>query len=303
LRSGPAEPSPTPGTPAAEVEIDEALLRGLLSDQMPEFADQPISILDKGWDNVSLRVGADWIARMPRRARAVPLIENEQRWLPILAPSLPLPVPTPVGIGRPGRGYPWPFSLVPFLPGRSADLDAPAADQAERFAGFLRALHRPAPSDAPHNIYRGVPIADRASSVEERLERLRRSTDRITPRIEAAWSAALEVEPATASTWLHGDLHARNVLVEEGSFTGIIDWGDMTSGDPATDLAAVWMLFENARGRRRVLDAYQASAALIARSKGWAVFFGVVLLDSGLVDDPQHAAMGKATLRHVSEDG
>jgi len=295
--------APGPGTPLAEVEIDEALVRGLLADQMPELAEQPITLLDMGWDNVSFRLGATRILRMPRREVAVPLLENEQRWLPLLAPRLPIAVPAPIAVGGPGRGYPWSWSLLPWIPGQSADLDAPAADQAELFAGFLKALHRPAPDDAPNNIYRGVPLVDRADATVERMDRLRKTTNQITPEVEEAWRVALATPLATESTWVHGDLHARNVLVDEGSLTGIIDWGDMTSGDGSTDLAAIWMLFNDHRARRRVLDAYDPPKTMILRARGWAVFFGVVLLDSGLVDHPGHAAMGEATLRRLTEDG
>jgi aminoglycoside phosphotransferase (APT) family kinase protein len=292
-----------PGTPQAEVDIDEALLRHLLAEQMPEFAELPITLLDMGWDNVSFRLGTTRVVRMPRREVAVPLLESEQRWLPLLAPRLPIDVPAPIAVGEPGHGYPWPWSLLPWIPGQSADLDAPAPDQAERFADFLNALHRPAPEDAPHNSYRGVPLADRAAATIERMDRLRRKTNQITPEVDDAWRAALATPFPSKSTWLHGDLHARNVLVDEGSFTGIIDWGDMTSGDGSTDLAATWMLFDDARARRRVLDAYDASETMRLRALGWAVFFGVVLLDTGLVDHPRHAAMGEATLRRVTEDG
>lgn len=292
-----------PGTPPAEVEIDEALLHDLLTDQMPELAELPITLLDMGWDNVSFRLGATRVVRMPRREVAVPLLESEQRWLPLLAPQLPIAVPAPIAVGEPGRGYPWRWSLLPWIPGQSADLDAPGADQADRFAGFLKALHQPAPEDAPNNIYRGVPLADRAQATIERMDRLRKATNRITPEIDAAWRAALATPFARESTWVHGDLHARNVLVDEGSLTGIIDWGDLTCGDGSTDLAAAWMLFEDRGARQRVLDAYDASTTMRLRARGWAVFFGLVLLDSGLVDHPRHAAMGEATLRRVTEDG
>jgi aminoglycoside phosphotransferase (APT) family kinase protein len=106
------------------------------------------------------------------------------------------------------------------------------------------------------------------------------------------------------SAWIHGDLHARNILVDDGNISGIIDWGDMTSGDIATDLAAIWMLFDDPAARRFALATYGGlSEAVIHRSIGWAILFGVVLLDTGLVDNPRHAAMGERTLRRVAVDG
>src|SRR5581483_118260 len=86
----------------------------------PDLAHLPVEVLANGWDNVMCRVGDEFLARLPRRALAVRILVHEQRWLPVLAPRLPLPVPAPARVGRPGLGYPWPWSIVPFLPGQVA---------------------------------------------------------------------------------------------------------------------------------------------------------------------------------------
>ncbi|MDZ7955632.1 phosphotransferase [Nostoc sp. DedQUE09] len=104
--------------------------------------------------------------------------------------------------------------------------------------------------------------------------------------------------------WLHGDLHPRNILVENGAIAGIIDWGDITSGDIATDLASIWMLFSEPKARSQALAEYSnVSEATIQCALGWAILFGVMLLDTGLVDNPRHAIMGEKTLHRVSQDG
>src|SRR5207253_6623291 len=107
--------------------------------------------------------------RLPRRLASAFLIVKEQRWLPALAGPLPLPVPTPLRIGAPGEGYPWAWSVVPWLDGEPADLAAPDDGEAQALAAFLRALHTPPPADAPTNPVRGVPLAQRAAAVEEKL--------------------------------------------------------------------------------------------------------------------------------------
>jgi aminoglycoside phosphotransferase (APT) family kinase protein len=85
--------------------------------------------------------------------------------------------------------------------------------------------------------------------------------------------------------------------------TGIIDWGDMTSGDIATDLASIWILFSDKNVRQQAIAAYRTvSEATLHRAKGWAILLGVMLLDTGLVDNPRHAAIGEKTLRRVVED-
>jgi aminoglycoside phosphotransferase (APT) family kinase protein len=140
--------------------------------------------------------------------------------------------------------------------------------------------------------------------VEERLDRLASKTDLITPQIKRIWQLALDAPLDAPPTWLHGDLHPRNVLVEHGIITGIIDWGDITAGDCATDLASIWMLFAEPQARREALAAYDnLSEATLRRAKGWAVLFGAVLLETGLIDTPRHAAIGERALRRVAEPG
>jgi aminoglycoside phosphotransferase (APT) family kinase protein len=290
------------GTPAAEVNIDEPLIRALLREQHPDLAHLPCVPVDAGWDNVMMRLGDSLCLRLPRRAASAALIEHEQAWLPGLSRVLPLPIPVPLRVGLPGCGYPWRWSIVPWLVGDAADQAPPAADEATRLGEFLKALHTPAPAGAPANPVRGVPL-QHAPAIEERMQRLATmSTPAVTSGIYRVWEAALAAPIDVGPTWLHGDFHARNVLTREGSLAGIIDWGDITAGDRATDLAGIWMLFADPEARSRALSSSgSVTQATFLRAKGWAVRFGVVLLGSGLVDHPRHAAMGEKTLRRVVE--
>lgn len=285
------------GAPAAEIAIDEALVRRLLEAQHKDLAALPLTPVASGWDNATFRLGDALAVRLPRRAAGAPLVVNEA-WLDALAPWLPLPTPATVRTGAPTDFYPWPWRIARWLDGASASLwsTPAAAGEASRLAAFLRVLHRAAPANAPTNEVRGIPLAARAPAVEERFARI---ADAVTPGVRAAWDASLRATPAAVRVWLHGDLHAGNVLVADGAISGIIDWGDICAGDPATDVAAFWMLFEPdaiAAG----LAAYGADAALIARARGWAISFGAVLLDTGRVDNPAHAAVGEATLRRIN---
>lgn len=289
------------GTPLAEVAIDVHLVRRLLEKQHPDLADLPIYPVDAGWDNAMFRLGDRLSVRLPRREVAATLLEKEQTWLPQLANNLSLPVPKSYRIGKPGRDYPWCWSVLSWIPGVPADLEEPHADAVESFASFLRSLHVPAPPDAPINPLRGVPLHQRAASIQERIDRLKTKTELITLQIETIWNRALNAPIDVPATWLHGDLHPRNVLVENGAIAGIIDWGDMTSGDRATDLASIWMLFGDRHIRRQAIDLYgNVSQATLQRAKGWAIFFGIILLDAGLVDNPRHAVIGEKILCRVT---
>ena len=288
-------------TPAAEWNIDAALVRALLRTQHPDLAHLDIEPFGSGWDNAMFRLGADLLVRLPRREVAEGLIENEQRWLPVLAPRLTLPVPAPVRVGVASEHFPWRWSVLPYLPGIAADAAPVDTDEAERLADFLRALHQPAPAEAPRNPVRGVPLEKRAAVTEERLVRLEQKTALITQETYDAWRGGLAAPSATTDTWLHGDFHARNVLVRGGRLSAVIDWGDLCQGDCATDLACVWMLLPEPRAREQAILRYGVDDALWRRARGWAVFFGAVLLDTGLIDDQRHAAMGEHTLRNLAE--
>jgi aminoglycoside phosphotransferase (APT) family kinase protein len=290
------------GTPAAEVAIDEALVRTLLRAQHPDLAELPLKPIDSGWDNVMFRLGDRLAVRMPRRYAAAALVQHEQDWLPTLAPRLPLPISAPVRVGIPGSGYPWRWNIVPWLTGVAADLHPPRADQATRLAAFFDALHVEAPPGAPHNMYRGVPLSNRADAFADRMRRLETRAVEIDPAIRHLWDEALATPIDVAPTWIHGDFHARNVLVDDGAISGIIDWGDIAAGDRATDLVAIWMLFDDPADRRAAMRGCRSvSDATWSRAKGWAVLFGVLLLATGLVDHPRHAAIGERTLHRVVE--
>lgn len=290
------------GKTCRERTIDEQLVRRLLKDQHADLERDEIRLLGVGWDNSMYRLGAQYVVRLPRRDAAAALVEHEQTWLPILASELPLPVPSPIRVGRPTNFYPWSWSILPWIPGETADAASPDTSQSQVLSEFLVALHKTAPADAPHNPFRGVPLRKRAKAIEERLDRLRHLPGVDMATLQRVLNVALEAREMRTLSWLHGDLHARNVLVSGGRITGIIDWGDITSGDEAADLASIWMLFAEPDTRMACLESYRASDDVVARAKGWAVFFGSTLLDAGETDQPRHANLGIATLRRVSQD-
>lgn len=291
------------GTPPAEIAIDSLLVSHLLAQQHSDLQHLPLQFIDAGWDNAMFRLGSRWAVRLPRRAIAAKLLENEQIWLPQLARKLPIPIPSPDRIGLPSSIYPWHWSVIPWLPGQTADLAYLNEEQAQIFAQFLKSLHVPAPDNAPVNPYRGVPLSQRSQMLEERMQRLEMQANSIVPAIRSHWQQALNAPIDVEPTWLHGDLHPRNILAENGCITGVIDWGDLTAGDRATDLAALWYLFPDRHVRKQAIAAYgYVSEATLNRAKGWAILFGIVLLDSGLVDNPINAAIGQNILQCVVRD-
>ena len=286
-------------TPDAEFEVDQNLVARLIASQHPDLAQLSLSFEASGWDNVMFRLGEDLAVRLPRRTMGAEFIHSEQKWLQGLAPRLPLLTPVPVRLGIPELGYPWPWSIVPWIAGQTADLDPPDADQGPILAAFFRALHKPAPTDAPHNPVRGVPLATRKEMFDKQLEFLSSKTDLIDRRAIVIWEAGVKAPTDLDGVWVHGDPHPRNVIVQNGKLKAFIDWGDMTAGDPATDLSSIWMLLESESARQAAIDAYGASDATWARARGWAMYYVVVLLAAGLADDPRMAAIAEQTLQRL----
>jgi aminoglycoside phosphotransferase (APT) family kinase protein len=290
--------------PPAEVDVSADLVRGLLAAQQPDLAHLPVRVLANGWDNLLCRLGDELVVRLPRRAQAATLIAHERRWLSVLAPRLPLPIPAPVRVGEPGAGYPWHWSIVPFLPGHPAATVPPAdgAAAAVALAEFLAALHTPADPAAPINPYRGVPLAVRGERFTEAIGRLDGSIDSLA--VTRAWASALAAPlwdgPAV---WLHGDLHPANILVDRGRISAVIDFGDITAGDPASDLAVAWMMlaadahpaFRAAYARA---STHRVSEDLWARAEGWALALALVFLAYS-ADNPMMARIGERTLAAV----
>lgn len=290
-----------PGVPAAEVNLDIDVITRLLADQRPDLAHLQLRIVGEGWDNLMVRVGDELALRIPRHAHGEKLLKHEQKWLPRLAPQLPLPVPDPVFIGVPDEKYPFTWSIVRWLPGEVAAVAPPDAEEAQTLATFLKALHRAAPDDAPKNLSRGCPLRDKQADTERRMKNIAHRTDLLTPKLLDFWSGALDVPIDSERVWLAGDIHPQNVLVRDGKFSAFIDWGDICSGDAATDLASIWMLFADQDARTDAISAYGMSEPTRLRAMGWAVFYGVILLEAA-GDDPLHAASGEATLRRLNID-
>ncbi|GAB3652624.1 protein kinase family protein [Glycomyces tarimensis] len=285
----------------SDLVIDEALVRSLLSDQHPDLADRDLRLVDGGWDNQMWRLGDDLAVRLPRTPRAPSLLEKEHRWLPVLAPRLPLPVPVPLRVGAASERFPETWIVTTWVTGSPADatpIDR-GADAADALAAFLAALHQAAPDDAPTSPNRGVPISVVADEAERRFEGM--DLGESVGRMREVWNdAAAAPEWEGPALWLHGDLHPANVLVADGTLAGVVDFGDLSNGDPAWDLASAWLLLPEGAAPR-FFDAYaMADEATVRRARGWALLRSLMLLEIGRAGEMGWTG-GKPTWKPAAE--
>jgi aminoglycoside phosphotransferase (APT) family kinase protein len=256
--------------------ITTALVRRLVVAQFPHWADLPLRRLRPGgWDNRSFRLGDGLVLRLPSGPDYAAQVAKEQRWLPVLAPQLPLPIPVPVAIGRPGCGYPFDWSVLGWIDGTSA-LREPPADPlrfALDLAAFLRALHRADTAGAPtpglHNFHRGA-----SPAVYDAETRACLALPLAAPQasaMRAVWDRATASRWDRAPVWLHGDVAPGNLLLRGGRLAAVIDFGCCAVGDPACDLAIRWMWFGGAAADS-FRDAMAMDGATWDRARGWALW-------------------------------
>ncbi len=288
-----------------EFVVDTGLVRRLLAAQHPELAGLPLRpVASAGTDNALFRLGDDLVVRLPRIHWAMDDVAKEQRWLPRLAPQLPLAVPEPVAAGRPGEGYPWPWSVQRWLDGADATA-APLADlrsTAVDLARFVTALHRIDASDGPRPgpTGRGVPLAVRDGATRKAIEALGDRVD--ADAVTAAWDAALAAPEWNGDpVWVHGDLTPGNLLVVGGRLSAVIDFGAAAVGDPAADLLPAWNLFTgDARAAYR--KALGVDDATWARGRGWALSVALVALPYYLHTNPAITASSWFVVEQVLAD-
>ncbi|MCR1980853.1 phosphotransferase [Cellulosimicrobium cellulans] len=289
-----------------ETAITADLVREALAEQHPDLAGLPLREVAGGWGNQMWRLGDDLAVRVQRMDPTPELQLKERRWLPVLAPRLPLPVPVPVRHGEPSTRLPRHWTVMTWVPGEPLDHGTitRGEDAADALAGFLRALHVPAPADAPSSTDRGVHPRDVTDGFEGFLRAVA-PADSATVR--AVWADAVAAGGWEGPpVWVHGDLHPANVVVADGTLAGVVDFGDLFAGDPAWDLAAAWVLLP-AGLAARFFDAYAPTDdAAVRRARGLAALKALFLLlmgqngDRGLPGGKAHwGPVGRAALDRV----
>jgi aminoglycoside phosphotransferase (APT) family kinase protein len=292
--------------PVDRASITPVLASRLVAAQFPQWAGlrvRPVQLA--GWDNTTFRLGADLSVRLPSGEVYAPQVDKEHRWLPVLAPQLPLPIPEPRARGCPGFGYPWPWSVYRWLDGEPAatgsvqGLRRFAADLAD----FLATLYRIDPAGGPaagqHSCFRGGPLTVWDTQTRDALAALKDEID--TSRARQVWAAALDAAFEGPAMWVHGDVSPANLLVDRGRLSAVIDFGCSAVGDPACDTVMAWTFFSD-ESRRTFQARLPVDQATWARGRGWALWKAVITLVRTRHDDREEATQARRVIAEVLDD-
>jgi aminoglycoside phosphotransferase (APT) family kinase protein len=292
-------------------DITAEVAARLVAAQFPQWADLPVvPVAVDGWDNSTFRLGDELSVRLPSADRYVAQIEKEHRWLPILAPQLPLRIPEPVAMGEPGSGFPRPWSIYRWIEGEFASVDriADLTEFAADVAGFLVALYAIDPGAGPapgaHNFFRGGPIKTFDVQTRESIQRLADEID--DEGATEVWEAALASTWDRTHVWVHGDVTASNLLVADGRLRAVIDFGCAGVGDPACDLVMAWTFFADESGER-FRNGLRLDDAAWVRGRGWALWKALITIvqaeERGTDPDAVARRMGWRSRAHEVIDG
>ncbi|MDA1191815.1 MAG: aminoglycoside phosphotransferase family protein [Candidatus Poribacteria bacterium] len=294
---------------ADEVETNPALVRRLVAAQFPQWKNLPIEQVESvGTDNALYRIGGEMVARLPRKPSATGQLEKEHRWLPKLAPRLPLDVPIPLEKGEPNSEYPWGWSIYRWLEGKTATMShiADPHEMARDLALFIAAMQQIDPTDGPppgaHNFGRGAPLATKDAQTRNALADLEPLHMIDTKAALAAWEIDRDAPVwKDAPVWVHGDLQWVNLLAVGGRLSAVIDFGGLGVGDPAVDVMPAWSLFD-AEARETFRAALNVDDATWARGRGWALSFGLIALPYYHVTNPILAGIARHAIKQVLSD-
>lgn len=286
--------------------INTALVQRLIATQFPQWATllvKPVAV--GGWDNRTFHLGEDMLVRLPSAACYAAKVEKEQKWLPRLAPFLPLPIPEPLAMGRPGEEYLWQWSIYRWIEGETAAA-SPILEMCEfasTLAHFLTALQHIDPREGPpagaHNFYRGGSLSIYDRETRRAIAILKDKIDGHAATL--VWEEALATSWQRAPVWVHGDISPGNLLVRDGKLSAVIDFGGLAVGDPACDLAIAWTFFRD-KSREVFRKTLALDARTWARGKAWALWKALIVAAGLCETNSVEAVSAWKALREILEN-
>jgi aminoglycoside phosphotransferase (APT) family kinase protein len=287
---------------ADQLTVSVQMVRTLVAEQFPEWANQPIRKLPAsiGTVNAIFRIGDSLAARFPLRGEDPDTVgrrlRSETDAARELVGRIRFPVPEPVALGQPGAGYPLPWSVQTWLPGTTASDDDPGGSDAfaHDLAEFILDVRG---IDTRGRTFTGSRRGGDLHSHDEWMQDCFAQSEGLldVPALRRLWESLRELPRDSADVMTHGDLTPGNVLVSDGRLAGILDVGGLAPADPALDLVGAWHLLE--AGPRGELRADLRSDDLEwARGMAWAFEQAMGLVWYYEKSNPSLSRMGRRTL-------
>jgi aminoglycoside phosphotransferase (APT) family kinase protein len=239
------------------IDVKEALVSELISSQF-ELKASVIKSLGEGYDNSAFLVNDKYVFRFPHREQLSPTcMANEITLLPYLLERLSFPLPNLTMIGQPTAIYPFQFAGYEILAGELlTEHQAPLVEDPESatiLGAWLKELHALPILNTHKKLIQGehdwrLDVVYRTQCVIESITQYEQYF------IDAGFEPAMLIKTIdffqdlkidkSKEGYVHGDLYAKHILVKENGLpAGLIDWGDVHIGHPATDLSIGMMIF------------------------------------------------------------
>lgn len=285
-----------------QVDIGDDLVRRLIEQQFPQWADLPIERFPSGGTvNAIYRLGNEMYARLPFTQAWAWSLDNETKRLPWLRAHVPFEIPEILARGVAAEGYPFSWSIYRWIEGEMWSLDG-LSDEREAvddFAAVVEALRRLDPGERIPRGMGALSLRDLDAWIRDSISK---AQDLIDARaVTAVWDASVELAPFSGPfSWVHADLSADNLLMKDGRLSAVLDWGSVHVGDPTHDIAPVWEMFSREQ-RLLFREALTIDDATWMRARGWALR-AVGAIDYYRDSQPERSRGGVRTIEALLED-
>jgi aminoglycoside phosphotransferase (APT) family kinase protein len=290
-----------------QVQVSHQQVVALVADELPDLAGlDVVDVSGAGTVNAIYRIGDDVAARLPlRRADPAEVLIRLRRETAAAAEfrrASSVPAPEPLHIGRPGHGYPMPWTAQSWLPGTTAtptscEASATLAQDLSVLIGKLREW------DTGGRRFEGEGRGGELTDHDDWLDEcIRRNADSFDPRaMRTMWADLRRLLRQDPDVMCHTDLIPSNLLVDDGQLVGVLDTGGFQPADPALDLVSAWHLLSD-EPRRQLRTSLGCSDLQWERGKAWAFQQAAGLPWYYRDSNPAMATMGTTTLHRLLEE-
>ncbi len=284
----------------SHMKINVEAIIDSISIDYPQFKDLKISEVNpQGHDHISYRLGHIYVLRFPSSIEYAQQVIKEVEILPKINTKLSIEIPRPLLLFKPNDLFPYHFSIMKWVDGEVYSKDnIDSFDLVDQLSKVLVEL-RQCPSFekwlcGPHNFYRGAHIAVYEDETRTALVNIENEVDR--QLLENRINIAIKTEWKDKPVFIHGDISANNIIIENNKLVGLIDFGSCGIGDPACDYAIAWTNF-NYNERKHFKNLINIDEDTWLRASVWALWKALIQINL-----PAFKEISEFTIQQILED-